>query len=191
MREAHAPDFAEPLLGWRCWRVAERGDGSPALTSVVRPVEWPGRSELVAGCLGSGWRWWPRRRSARDHRTPDAGCVCGIHAAANVAQALHYLDVYSGTSGRKPPTVLGVVKLWGTVLQCERGWRAAFAYPARLFVVPPRRPNDCDPHRLAEGLARYGVPVEVLTPDGGSLIDLLVARHEPVEFATPRLLFDR
>jgi len=31
--------------------------------------------------------------------------------------------------------VVGSVSLWGTVVEHERGWRAQFAYPARLRLV--------------------------------------------------------
>lgn len=184
MIDARAPDLAEPLLGWRAWRVMERGDGAMALASVVRAVEWPARRELAAECLSARWTWWPRRTSRREHHTPERSCVCGIYAAANVVQALHYLDVYEGLGRRRPPAVLGIVKLWGSVLQCERGWRAAYAYPARLFVIAAERRDLVDPHLLARDLGRYGVPVEVLEPGEASLIDLLVARRERVEFAT-------
>jgi hypothetical protein len=59
--------------------------------------------------------------------------------------------------------VLGRVALWGTVIECERGFRASHAYPARIYV-----PADAgDPWRIgweevAFGLARYGVPIEPL-----------------------------
>lgn len=67
--------------------------------------------------------------------------------------------------------VLGQVRLWGTVIQCERGWRGEHAYPNRLFV--PLREGDARSRRLSEeiaaGLRDYGVPVSPLrwrqTPD--------------------------
>jgi len=180
-----APDLFEPLLGWRSWRVAERQDGDFALTSVVRSVEWPARSELEAECLRSRWLWWTRRRPHRDHSAPDRDCVCGVYAAATAAEALRYVDVGEGI-GVKRPSVVGVVKLWGAVLQCERGWRAAFAYPARLFVIAGGKP-DADPWRVAAGLRRYGVPVEVLDAGGMSVLDVLVLREERVEFEAPPL----
>lgn len=184
---AQAPDFVAPLNGWRSWRAVERPDGATALTSVVRAVEWPARRELAAECLASHWTWWPWRRRRHEHRVPGGECVCGIYAAANVELALHYVDVYEGIGHRRPPAVLGVVKLWGTVLECERGWRAAFAYPARLFVLANEPRDDPDPWRIAAGLARYNVPVDVLAPRGARVLDLLAARHEQVEFARPQL----
>ena len=63
--------------------------------------------------------------------------------------------------------VIGTVSLWGDVLECERGWRAAFAYPSRLFV-PLGFPGAAE---QAVGLEDYGVPVELL--DTQSLVDAL------------------
>jgi len=181
-----APDFADPLLGWRTWCVSERPGGLLALTSVVREVAWPVRTALRAECLRPTWRWWSKRRRG-EHAVPERGCECGIYAAANVAQALTYFDAYDGAVQRRAPVVLGVVKLWGTVLQCERGWRAACAYPSRLFVVAPSKRRDLQPEALAAGLERYGVPVDVLDTSEASVIDLLVARDQRVAFQAPPL----
>jgi hypothetical protein len=184
IRVEHAPDLAEPLLGWRTWCIAEL-PGGLSLTSVVRDVAWPVRASLDAECLRPSWRWWRRRQG--EHMPPERACECGIYAAATVAQALTYFDAYDGAVQRRAPVVLGVVKLWGTVLQCERGWRASHAYPARLFVVAPTKRRDLDPAALAAGLGRYGVPVEVLDTSAGSVVDLLVARDERVTFTSPPL----
>jgi len=185
MSGARAPDLAEPLLGWRLWRLGERPDGGVALVSVVRDVEWPTRHELEAECLGPRWTWWPRRR--REHRAPEQRCRCGIYAAADVNQALTYLEVCRGMARRRPPVALGVVKLWGRVLECERGWRATSAYPARLYVLGPEPGERYDPWRLARELAGYGVPVNVLDACGQHLLDLLVGRNEQVTFEAPTL----
>ena len=54
--------------------------------------------------------------------------------------------------------MIGTVSLWGDVVECERGWRAAFAYPSRIFV-PLGVPGAAE---QAEGLTDYGVPVELV-----------------------------
>jgi hypothetical protein len=66
---------------------------------------------------------------------------------------------------RPPPEAIqyavGRVALWGVVIECERGWRASYAYPARLYVPTrstARRPR-LSPREVADGLAAYGVPV--------------------------------
>jgi predicted MFS family arabinose efflux permease len=45
-----APDYAQPLSGWRAWLVAEV-EGAPRLVSVVYHVLWPPRQALVGECL--------------------------------------------------------------------------------------------------------------------------------------------
>jgi hypothetical protein len=50
---------------------------------------------------------------------------------------------------------LGRVSLWGSVIECERGWRASYAYPAALYVATrsvARRPR-LTPRKVADGLA--------------------------------------
>lgn len=184
MSVVHAPDLVEPLLGWRLWRVGERTDGTAALVSIIRDVEWPHRCELDAGCLAPRLWWWPWRRGHREHRAPEQHCRCGIYAAAHVTEALAYLEICRGLGRRRPAAALGVVKLWGRVIECERGWRASHAYPARLYVLGT---ESSDPWRVAAGLAGYGVPVGVLDASGSNLIDLLVGRREQVSFAAPML----
>ncbi len=55
------------------------------------------------------------------------------------------------------------------MVECERGWRASHAYPARLYLplggdrhlsfLPGR---GADAERLALALRAYGVPVELV-----------------------------
>jgi hypothetical protein len=82
------------------------------------------------------------------HETPAAECMCGFHAARDPVDAFSYLR------GRDEPAtvarVLGEVELFGTIVETDAGWRAARAYPARLYVDDPV---------LAAALAAYGVPV--------------------------------
>jgi hypothetical protein len=71
---------------------------------------------------------------------------------------------------------VGRVSLWGVVIECERGWRALYAYPARLYV-PTRltaRHLRLGPGEVAEGLAGYGVPVTVTdASDRSELIEAI------------------
>src|SRR5262249_61225355 len=72
---------------------------------------------------------------------------------------------------------LGRVALWGTVIECQRGFRASYAYPVRIYV-----PADAgDPwhitwEEVAFGLARYGVPVEPLAARASEATDHLAER---------------
>ena len=47
-----------------------------------------------------------------------------------------------------------LLALWGTVIECEGGWRSSLGYPAALFVPGVRR------RRRRVGLAGAGSPVE-------------------------------
>jgi hypothetical protein len=153
-----APDFAEPIEAWRVWRVLWK-DGQYALGSVVKPTLWPVRRALRADCLHfPSLVAWLRRRPR--HAAPDPGCECGIYATGLDQLAQYMIEVFAGPGAGR---VLGRVALWGTVVECERGYRASAAYPAEIFV-----PRDAagasgrSADELALGLARYGVPVDVL-----------------------------
>jgi hypothetical protein len=146
-----APDYAEPLCAWRMWEV-EDVDAVPRLRSLYRVSFWPVGAPLEARCEAQRLRLSRRPR----HAAPTATCTCGIYGAP--FQLLRRrLAVEPGL----PPGclfVIGTVSLWGDVLECERGWRAALAYPRHLFV-PLGLPGAAD---RAVGLADYGVPVELV-----------------------------
>jgi hypothetical protein len=158
-----APDYIEPVEGWRIWLV----DSRIRLRSVFFEAPWVPGKPLDAACL----RW---RRSLRPpwrivpsaHPAPEDRCVCGIYAAASRADAQRYAvhPLPAATLCR----VIGRVALWGEVVECETGWRASSAYPVRLYV-PSTMPATLradpfapDAAEIAAGLAKYGVPVEVV-----------------------------
>lgn len=65
--------------------------------------------------------------------------------------------------------VIGQVSLWGSVVECERGWRASHAYPACLYVplgqhgrLSVLSGRAADAERLALSLRAYRVPVELV-----------------------------
>jgi hypothetical protein len=153
-----APDFAEPFEAWRVWRVLWK-DGRYSLGSVVKPTLWPVRRSLQADCLHfPSLVAWLRRRPRHD--APEQGCECGIYATELDQLGQYLIEVFAGPAAGR---VLGRVSLWGTVVECERGFRASSAYPSQIFV-----PRDAGGHSgrsaadLAAGLEPYGVPVEVL-----------------------------
>jgi hypothetical protein len=155
-----APDFAEAIEAWRVWRVVGGGDGH-RLGSVIKPTLWPAGAPLVAECLKtSRLTEWFQRRRGRSHDSPDRACECGIYAAW-LPEIHQYLN--ETPQQHSVARVLGEVSLWGTVIECDRGFRAAFAYPLRIYVPvdSPLHPG----HRwedIAAGLETYGVPVELL-----------------------------
>jgi hypothetical protein len=135
---------AAPVIGWRAWVVTETTDGL-RLSSVLHDVVWAPGTTALATC---------RRREGvfaeqtSPHATPSSDCGCGFHAARDPADALSYLR------GRDEPTtvcrILGEVALWGRLVETAAGWRAAAAYPVRLYV-----PDDC----IGTALQVYGASV--------------------------------
>ena len=127
-----APDYAEPLIGWRVWCVTRTRSGF-RLASVIRDDVWPVDAELVAGC-DSG------------HSAPYEDCACGIHATRDPEAVLSYLR------GRDEPAtvarVLGRVQLWGRVVEHERGWRAERARALDVWL-PPELDGALDAYRLS------------------------------------------
>jgi len=175
-----APDFCEPTLGWRVWDIVDQ-DGALRLRSPAFLTLWLPRREAVALCRRS----FPSRRvfGLPEHRAPEERCSCGIYAAREAAQAVPYL---SRLFPRRPGVlhrVVGRVSLWGRVVECERGWRGASAYPCALYVPTAARrrlfsfrrlpPPLVPAEEVALGLAEYGVPIELV--DCGTRGELLSA----------------
>ena len=155
-----AADYAEPLVAWRLWEV-EDVDETARLRSLYRICFWPVGRPFEARCEAHRFRL---RRRAR-HSTPAETCTCGVYAVP-----FDYVRGLAADDRLLPPgrpLVLGTVSLWGEVVECERGWRAALAYPSRLFL--PLELADAE-HKAA-GLEDYGVPVELL--DTSSLVAAL------------------
>jgi hypothetical protein len=168
------PDFAEPIGAWRVWWVLLQGQ-KLRLRSVFFPLLWePGR-RAEAECLHRRLlRPW-RRRS---HQAPRERCDCGIYATTAPSTAAEYL----GSMQPAPPPeavqyAVGRVSLWGMVIECKRGWRASYAYPAGLHL-PTRslgRHPRLTPREVADGLAGYRVPVTVIDAcDPSQLVDEIV-----------------
>jgi hypothetical protein len=72
--------------------------------------------------------------------------------------------------------VIGRVFLWGSMLECERGWRASFAYPQELFVPLHRdRDGERKAEETADGLGVYGVPIELVPCTAYNEIERILA----------------
>ena len=150
-----APDFIEPIIGWRYWRLECERTRLASLTG--RAEMWPVGRALEAVCRHA-------KREAGDvryqfvggykrsrHGAPEEGCTCGIYAAQDLrtlrAKMLFGLGL-----------MVGEVSMWGKIITGTRGFRAQFAYPRRLYVV--QRTADWDQSSTINALGVYGVPVE-------------------------------
>jgi hypothetical protein len=140
-----APDFAEPLVAYRAWRLA--ADGS--LLSVHWISSWPWQQRMSAGC---------RFMHSRRHESPAADCTCGIYALREPLTAVSYARTHLAA-------VVGSVHLWGDVVPADRGFRAQYAYPKTLCLFADhwtgrRRSEIQNGARAIE--ARYRVPCHVV-----------------------------
>jgi hypothetical protein len=141
---------AAPVIGWRVWIVTATAD-SLRLGSVLHNEVWAPGTTALAGC---------RRHDdffadpMPPHPTPSPECGCGFHATRDPVDAVAYLH------GRDEPAtvcrLLGEVALWGRLIETVAGWRAAAAYPVRLYVAD---------ETIAEALNVYGVPVISAAPE--------------------------
>jgi hypothetical protein len=171
-----APDYIEPIVGWRTWLVVQEGEGF-RLRSVVYDALWPPRNELGARCLHRALLPLPWRRRSK-HLPPARGCGCGIYAAREPEEAATYLEGYSAAAALSIHRVIGTVSLWGRVVECRRGWRASRAYPKTIYVPATSAPNWLRAERAEEialALTDYDVPVQLLEANSGAPEELIAA----------------
>lgn len=128
-----APDLPHPVLGWRTWRVGRRAQRRAELVAPLAGVTWPSRHPMVASC------------GSTRHTPPGDRCACGLYAVA---------DPGTLEWGISDHEVLGVVALWGRIVEGGRGWRASHAYP-RFVLTGPGIAGE----QRAALSRRYGVPV--------------------------------
>lgn len=134
------PDYCEPLMGWRIWRV-RHGLLYPWLDA----TPWPFRRPLEAVHHQILWASGGVRVCRQPPCPPTLLPGCGIYAYKDPDSLLST----SWTDDLK--LVAGQVALWGRVHEHERGWRAQFAYPVRLIAATD---DDVDMVALA---ATYGI----------------------------------
>jgi hypothetical protein len=158
MDAVRAPDLAEPIVGWRYWRLDRGHRRLSSLTGHTQ--EWPPNRAFTAICRyarrdPSDFRYrYAGGGEPSHHDAPAEGCTCGVHAARDLKNLRARMLFGLGLM------VVGEVSLWGKVIPGTRGYRAQFAYPRRLFVV--QRTVEWDQSRTVAALGVYGVPVEVV-----------------------------
>lgn len=135
---------AAPVIGWRVWIVTATTDGL-RLGSVLHDQVWAPGTTALASCQRHEDLF---AEPLPPHQTPSPVCGCGFHAARDPVDALSYLQ---GRDERATVCrLLGEVALWGRLVETEGGWRAAAAYPVRLYVAD---------EAIAGQLGVYGVPL--------------------------------
>jgi hypothetical protein len=106
---------AEPVVAWRAWRLRREGVGALRLQPAFRGPPWGPLEPVRARCV--------RRRR---HDAPKRRCTCGLYGFRDGSEV--------GLGGTRLAAV-GQVSMWGRVVEHDLGFRAEFAYPARLRLV--------------------------------------------------------
>jgi hypothetical protein len=115
-----------PIVGWRIWNLSYDAEEPRLLPAGSGGHDaWEPRRAVEARCNASRIL----TRSLHPHPAPDPACTCGIYASRSLKAFDRRRPAWP------PPSVVGTVSLWGTVIEHERGWRARNAYPARLGLV--------------------------------------------------------
>ncbi len=151
-----APDFVEPLVGYRAWRLEAGGKLVP--WSAGREGTW------VPGVNTAACRFDPR---ARDHAPPGPRCTCGLYAVADAADRRL----------RPASEAVGAIVAWGDVEVHRTGFRAQHA--AIVALALPTTGSAGHRHRLRTAAAHYGVPL--IAPD--ALAAAALEHGRPVEFS--------
>lgn len=178
-----APDYLDPTVGWRVWDVVADGP-ELRLASVGFRTIWEPRQRTVAACRSSAATLAWSRLDA--HGAPHARCSCGVYAVRDPWHAAAYFARPFLWRWAEVHRVIGTVSLWGHVVEGSQGWRASYAYPARIIVPATRRslfslatgfPRPArPPAEIAAALGCYGVAVETVpcSTISGLVTELLV-----------------
>lgn len=116
-REPAEPELSlEPVMGWRVWRLVF-SNGRYRLRSLNREMLWEPGEVFRATC------------ARQQHPAPEEGCRCGVYGVSSLRRLARSGVLYPGVN------VVGVIAMWGRVIEHQHGARSALAYPARLRLV--------------------------------------------------------
>ena len=158
VRVEHEPPLVPTAVdGWRVWCLTT-ARGRVRLAAVTRDAVWLPQQPAVARCPQHG-----------DGEVPGADCMCGLYAASSLRSLRRAGVLRHATIG-----AIGVVEMWGKLVEHDRGNRSAVAYPARLRLVC----GGC----LAEH--RGAVDPVAVIPSGARDLRPVCARHLPAGVRT-------
>ena len=141
-----------PIVAWRAWRPTHSG----LLAGVVTCAVWPPDDAMLGECR----RQWSQRYydapggpgvMAPSHRAPHGECHCGIYGHTRLADL-------EAEPWMRDAIVVGRAKLWGRVVDHERGWRSE---RARITALVDHPAGDREATR--DTARRYGVPIVPIT----------------------------
>lgn len=158
-----SPDFTEPLVGFRSFRLQSASDGDVSrLISPHVKVPWH-EARMVAEC----------RKPGTDHEAPHAYCGCGVYAYYDAGRVLTHANCVL--------TLAGIVTLTGRVEAHRHGMRGQRAHLHALGYGPdwPRRQAWQMALDIAAGLGTPLVPVEMLQAVAGEFGRPLAPEQRP------------
>lgn len=160
------PDLAEPVEGWRCWKVNDPSLSPLVLLSPHQSTVWPPvnrpenyvfrgepRSYITAKCSGTfGSAQIGPHPCPSPMRVGHNGMGCGIYAYKTI-EDLAWDYPFTGLRHRKHlhhemsnllfgRTVWGKVLLWGDVYEHQYGYRAQYAQVKELVWIDAFTPSD-------------------------------------------------
>lgn len=160
-----APDFIEPLAGYRAWYAARDGRLEPLRGG---PSWGPGTNVARCGMIEPGR---PR------HKAPAPDCKCGLYAFHSPSRDPFGLLIEDSAF------VTGGIAAWGEVELHMNGFRAEFAQVAALKA--PTKGSGERLRRLRLASERYGVPLVSWRELGAAIEE--VASFLPEEQLRPDL----
>lgn len=125
-----APDYAEPIIGIRAWRVDKNGvlnsltrKSEPWLPGEVKKASCDHVESIVRHAFAGSFDLPDPRRKVIRHDAPQSGCSCGLYAFYDRRRCKEHGDRFSVEEGH----VTGVVSAWGEkVILCEHGFKAQY-----------------------------------------------------------------
>lgn len=116
------PDSIEPILAIRGWNIYQENNKYFLSSCFQYKIIWPFKTKLSALCLANDSWMSPGIK----HTAPLQDCDCGIYALKKAPDE-HELLPWEEDS------ILGLVFIWGKILEGTKGYRAQFSKPAALL----------------------------------------------------------
>lgn len=137
------PDYVTCLTGYRVWKVEYRYLYSIAWRKGLAPGI--ATKALCARANYEGFKWYGPYGGHDTSTAPVEQCGCGYYSFKSLEDLAtgYSLDDYR-------EMVVGVVDIWGRVIEHEKGYRSEYMYPRELWISRPEH------EYLGE---MYGVPI--------------------------------
>lgn len=139
--EIELPDSIEPILAVRAWNLYKDNNNYFLSSCFQYNIIWPPKTKLSALCLSDD----PWMSSGIKHDAPISDCDCGIYALKKAPDE-HELIPWEDNS------IIGLVFMWGKVIEGTKGYRAQYSKPAALL-------NDKKFDKIWKLAESYEIPV--------------------------------